>query len=153
MNDLLGLDKIRREAGISTTLGGLAAFSVASLLAFTLHFSPSAGLSGANLIGILILAPAVSVPYLLLYAIPRPDGDTWSEGATIVAMVIEGFMAVIYFWGFRWNDGEFDLVYVVVPAAQMLVSILAVAFSFGVRFLRRTKRSNPSKSSLRSLTP
>lgn len=114
---LLRLPPVKRAIHIKAVLLASATYSVTAVGAFGLIFSPFAGINQLPIV--LVYSAIVLLPYLVLIAAYRiaidPPSEITVAVSTIMAAIIGGFL---YIGSFGHADGEYVLIYMLVPIIQ-----------------------------------
>ena len=109
-------------------VGLTAAYSAAALASWALVNAPFAGRS--NLPGTLIWLFPVLIPYAFVLLAHKLSSDTLSRRATFVLSIVTALIALgLYTNSFTPNDGEYGIVFFLVPITQSIFALLAVGFA------------------------
>ena len=105
-----------------------AIYAVAAVFMFLFVYSPSASVQQISFA--LLCALSVVLPYGVLFASCQISKDKISHVisflTSIVAMCIGAY---VYFFSFRYNDGEYVYTYFIVPIIQGILAAITIIVS------------------------
>jgi len=105
-----------------------AIYGVAAVFTYQLGFSPSAGLHQIPFA--ILCATIVVLPYAVLYVACHISKDNISHVIAFITSIVAILIgAYVYFFSFRYNDGEYIFAYFIVPIIQGVLAAVAILVS------------------------
>ena len=122
---------------MATLIAGAAAlYSIVALGCWGFVNSPFAGI--AQMPGVLVTLIPVLLPYALIAAADHLSVDPFSRWTAILVSIAAAFIASLLYWpSFSPNDGEYGVVFLLVP----IVQVVPAGPLAGIVFWRRRRFS------------